>query len=185
MTETVTRQGFSSDTIMIVLLAALGAAIYFAYKTGDVIGKELDKSWWCRFTGIGCQVAPVTPDPVKRYDSHGCEVGMSSWCQSLIHCVPSGLTCPPVYVPAPIVSPIPVCDLGWHPDENNICVKYPWNEPTPDIPSPPHPYTKECFWPNGELIGHIGSSSVGDPLTCAEGVAMMCARFGSGYKGCP
>ena len=178
MTETLTRQGFSSDTIMIVLLAALGAAIYFAYKTGDVIGKELDKSWWCRFTGIGCPVAPVTPDPVKRYDSHGCEIGMSTWCQSLTHCVPTGLTCPPVYVPAPIVSPIPTCELGWHPDENNICVKYPWNEPAPDIPYIPG-YKDFCTWPNGDLL------SVPAGMDCNTAQLGMCARFGSGYKGCP
>ena len=178
MTEKLTSQGFSSDTIMIVLLAALGAAIYFAYKTGDVIGKELDKSWWCRFTGIGCPVAPVTPDPVKRYDSHGCEIGMSSWCQSLTHCVPSGLTCPPVYVPAPIISPISVCELGWHPDANNICVKYPWNEPTPDIPYQPG-LIGVCHWPNGDRL------TVPLGMNCAQAVADMCQRFGSGHRGCP
>jgi hypothetical protein len=157
-----------------VIIGGLGLLAWLAWMTkqgADTPSPSID---WCGSFGIGCTDQPINRDP------QGCVVGVSTWCDSLKHCVVNGLTCPTLKS-TPIVYPVhPVCSPGWM-LENNICVQIPGFEPLPQTPTIDVPiYSDVCMWPNGERL------TVPAGMNCNQAVADMCQRFKMypGYKGC-
>ena len=162
------------------------------YMLGKLQESIVDKA----FGGLWSGIFGTGDDPIS-YDIHGCPVGVSTWCASLGHCVPIGLTCPtgtvkndpyhPTTDPAGCTPGMSWCEKQGHcvadyiitPSYCDPSYVPPWQQPTDDpvyIPG----QVDVCYWPNG------------DPLTvppgkdCQEAVDDMCYRFRSipGYKGC-
>lgn len=150
-------------------------------------------TWFRNLTG-----ACPEDEPTRTFDPHGCEEGVTSWCSSLKHCVPLGLTCPTNLTPSPVIVPTTdprECSLGmsWCEKQKHCVADYlttqdycdpeyvpPWQQP-PDDPGHYPGLVDVCTWPNGDPL------TVPPGMDCVEAVESMCNRFSSipGYKGCP
>lgn len=152
-------------------------------------------------TGGSCPAPGPTPpgptpppdddDPVKPivYDSHGCEVGLMEWCETLKHCMPLGLTCPrdvePVDPPKPHFDEHG-CEIGkqvWCPSLavctteglrdpaffENVCVIH--EDEEEEIVKQ---LNDQCYYKGFPVL------NVPPGTNCAQAINIMCDRFGPG-----
>lgn len=179
-----------NDTLKWIFYIGLAGAVYWylqatLLKNTVTAGGFSLLEWW-NSLWQGDQAAP------KVYDSHGCDLSIASWCQSLGHCVPTGLTCPNLdtkpWVPPVRAKDSQGCLVGleqWC-SVAGMCVNNTfWSEGLcePDRSPPVVDYpviqvNDMCYYQGMPVL------NVPPGTDCSSAIAVMCQRFGKNSKWC-